>query len=220
MRIEFDLFGNALDSIETAIELVAWGDSEPHQRRLKRSIQAVSHGVELLLKERLRRLHPSLIWENVDKYPSLAARTVGSEQAMSRLTSIGGLVFSKGEAEVVRSLRSTRNAIEHYAWATTKAEAEKIVGQALDFAFHFAKKELAYDFLGYAAHKDGTIGPLLAANPALAEALSRRAFAPRDINEVQPLECEVCRARAVDPSTRACRLCGHWNPEYLDDLPF
>ena len=220
MRIEFDLFTNALDSIESAIELVAWGDSEPQQRRLKRAIQSVSHGVELLLKERLRRVHPSLIWESVDKYPSLAARTVGAEHAMARLTSIGGIAFSKGEMEVVRSLRSTRNAIEHYSWTTTKAEAERIVGQALDFAFHFAKTELGHDFLGYAAHKDGSIGPLLDANPVLAEALARRAFAPHDINEVQPLECAQCRARAVDASTQACRLCGHWNPEYLDDTPF
>jgi hypothetical protein len=220
MRVEFDLFGNALDSIETAIELVAWGDDQPQARRLKQAIQAVAHGVELLLKERLRRVHPSLTWENVDKYPNLNARTVGAEQALARLTGIGGLQFTQGEVEVVRSLRATRNAIEHYSWTTTQKEAEAIVGQALDFAFHFCKTELGHDFLGYASRKDDTIGALLAANPVLADALARRVFAPRSVDEIQPLQCLVCRAIAVDPTTKACRLCGHWNSELDDDIPF
>jgi hypothetical protein len=220
MRVEFDLFSNARDSIERAIELVAWGDDQPQARRLKQAIQAIAHGVELLLKERLRRVHPCLIWENVDKYPSLAARTVSADQAITRLSAIAGLTFTTGDVEVIRSLRSTRNAIEHYKWTTTQKEAEEIVGHALDFAFHFSKVELEHDFLGYAAHKDDTMSSLLAANSTLADALAKRIFAPRSTDEVQPLECEICRARAVDPNTKACRLCGHWNPGDDDDIPF
>ena len=81
MKIKFNLLGNAIDSIERGIELIAWkaesGDARRGDaRRLKQAVLSVAHGVELLLKERLRRVHPVLIWENVDKFPSLSARTV------------------------------------------------------------------------------------------------------------------------------------------------
>ena len=134
MKIEFDLLGNADDSLERALELIAWGDQQHEARRLKQAVQSVAHAIELLLKERLRRLHPSLIWENVDKYPSLNARTVGADLAAIRLQTIGGLSFAASDVELLKSLRATRNAIEHFAWVTTKPEADAIVGRALEFA--------------------------------------------------------------------------------------
>jgi hypothetical protein len=222
MKIEFNLLSNAEDSIQRAIELVAWGDDQPEPRRLKQAVQSIAHGVELLLKERLKRVHPCLIWENVDKYPSLNARTVTSEGAMSRLTSIGGLKFETADLELIRSLRATRNAIEHYAWNTTKHEAEIIVGRALEFTFHFAKTELNYEFFGYQTRKEDTFHALLQSNEALASAMAKRVFTPKDDNEPAPEVCFICRARAVDPTTHACRLCGHWSvsTDMQDDIPF
>ena len=70
----------ALDSIKYAVVLVVWkNEHRDDDGRLKRAVQAVAHGIELLLKERLRHIHPALLWENVDRYPSLDARTVGAE---------------------------------------------------------------------------------------------------------------------------------------------
>jgi hypothetical protein len=220
MKIEFNLLENARDSIERAIELVAWGDEQPEARRLKQAIQSVAHGVELLLKERLKQVHPCLIWENVDKYPSLNARTVTAEQAIARLSSIGGLNFEPRDLELIRSLRATRNAIEHYAWNTTKQEAEAIVGKALEFAIHFAKSELDYQFIGYHTRRDDTLNALMSANEALANSLARRVFAPPGSQPEQPEICTICRARAVDPVTHACRLCGHWSATADEDIPF
>jgi hypothetical protein len=219
IKIEFDLLANAQDSIEGAIELIAWGDEQPEPRRLKQSIQTIAHGVELLLKERLKRVHPSLIWENVDKYPNLNARTVTAEAAMSRLTNIGGLKFAAVDIELIRSLRATRNAIEHYAWSTTKQEAEAIVGRALEFTLHFAKSELGHEFFGYHTRKDDTFQKLLGSNQSLAEAMARRIYPPSDQEPIPEL-CLFCRARAVDPVTHACRLCGHWAVGSDDDIPF
>lgn len=85
LKVEFNLIENAIDPLERAIDLLAWDDETNDARRLKQAILGVSHGVELLLKERLRRVHPALVWENVDKYPNLSARTVGVEGALSRL---------------------------------------------------------------------------------------------------------------------------------------
>jgi len=152
-----------------AIQLLAWKDESNDARRLKQAVMAVAHGVELLLKERLRKVHPVLIWENVDKFPSLSARTVTVDIALCRLSKIGGLEFLEGDVDLIKALRDTRNAIEHYAWSTTKNEADRIVGQALGFALHFAKDELGYDFFGYGARKDDTFDLLLESNPEFAK---------------------------------------------------
>lgn len=180
----------------------------------------------LLLKERLRKVHPVLIWANVDKFPSLSARTVTVtvtvtvDVALSRLCKIGGLEFLENDADLIKSLRDTRNAIEHYAWSTTKNEADRIVGQALGFALHFAKDELGHDFFGYHTRKDDTFELLLESNPEFAKAFreryENRAKAAGESNFL----CDYCHALAVNPSTGACKLCGHWNDVADYDLPF
>lgn len=221
MKIELDLATNALDSIQQAIELIAWHGEPDEARRLKQAVLSISHGVELLLKERLRNVHPVLIWENVDKFPSLSARTVTVDTALSRLEKIGGLSISTEDCDLIRSLRDTRNAIEHYAWFTTKQEAEQIVGKALGFALHFAKDELDHEFFGYHTRRDDTLRLLLERNPSFSEAFRER-YEKRESTEGRfNLLCDFCNALAVNPSTGACGLCGHWNDVRKEgDIPF
>lgn len=219
MKIELNLLENASDSIWLAIELLAWKDETDDARRLKQAILAVAHGVELLLKERLRRVHPVLIWENVDKFPALSARTVTVDGALSRLVRIGGLSALEKDAELIKALRDTRNAIEHYTWSTTKSEADRILGQALGFALHFAKDELGRDFFDYSTRRDDTFELLLESNPEFAKAFTERyENRAREVDECNLL-CEFCHTLAVNPSTGACKLCGHWN-NVDDDIPF
>ncbi len=220
MKIEFDLLSNAEDSITQAIDLLAWQDEPNDARRLKQAVLAVAHGVELLLKERLRKVHPVLIWENVDKFPSLSARTVTVDIALSRLCKIGGLKFVEDDSDLIKSLRNTRNAIEHYSWNTTKKEADRIVGQALGFAVHFAKNELDLDFFGYHTRKDDTFESLLESNPEFARSFNER-YENRTKTVAQSnFLCDYCHALTVNPSTGACKLCGHWMDAGLDDPPF
>ena len=137
--IKFDLLRNAHDSLRQAVELLAWKETGDNHGRLKHSIVNAAHAIELLLKERLRKENPAFIWENVDKYPSLAARTVTVDTAISRLTKIAGVALSDKDKENIKSLRATRNAIEHYEWETTEKEARLIVGNALSFAFYSSR---------------------------------------------------------------------------------
>lgn len=222
MKIEFDLLHNALDSIEQAINLLAWKDEPDEARRLKQAVLSVAHGIELLLKERLRRIHPVLIWENVDKFPNLSARTVTYDTALSRLMRIGGLVHLVSDVELISSIRDTRNAIEHYVWTTTKKEADHIVGEALGFALHFARDELNYDFFGYGSQKDDTFDELLESNPLFAQAFRERYERSNQTRAELNLECRRCNTLAASPSTGVCHLCGHWNSEYgIEDFtPF
>lgn len=201
-------------------KLKNYGALAAYARRLKQAILAIAHGVELLLKERLRRVHPALIWENVDKFPSLSARTVTVDAALNRLVRIGGLESLARDSDLITSLRDTRNAIEHYTWTTTKAEAELIIGQALGFALHFARDELGYDFFGYETRKDDTFQLLLESNPHFAKAFTERYEKTTKARSESNLLCEYCHTLAVNPSTGACRLCGHWNREYTGDVSF
>jgi len=143
--IKFDLLTNAKDSIRQAVELMAWKEIGTEHGRLKHAITHAAHAVELLLKERLRRENEALLWENVDKYPSLEARTVSVDTAVSRLRKIAKIDITDGDVDIIRSLRRTRNAIEHYEWETTEGEARLIVGNALSLAFSFAQDHLGTD---------------------------------------------------------------------------
>jgi hypothetical protein len=210
MKIAFKLLDNAKDSLDRAFDLIAWVDDQKDASRLKQAVQAVAHAIELLLKERLQKLHPSLIWENVDHYPNLNSRTVGTERAVDRLKNIGGIEFTTSDLQLIRALRTTRNAIEHFSWNTTKIEAEVILGRSLEFAFHFARTELSIEYLDYSFHKDGTYEDLVAANPEFGRAVERRRLTSDNTSLKELNICSSCRGRAVDAASKVCKLCGSW----------
>jgi hypothetical protein len=217
--IQFTLFENAFDSIESAIDLLAWQEGANEGSRLKQAILLTAHATELLLKERLRQIHPSLIWEDVDKYPRLDARTVGVDKAIHRLKEIGNISISEADATIVRALRNTRNAIEHFNWQTSRAEANSIVGQGLSFAIYFANAELRIDI---AYRLRDTWGQLLQQHDAFARAHGHRIEHALVAGGTPVQECSFCHAMAQDVTTGACSLCGHWEPlgGEVDGIPF
>jgi hypothetical protein len=138
-NVKFDLLANARDSLKRAIDLLVWKDIEPEHARLKHAITNAAHSIELLLKERLRRINPAFIFDDVDKYPSLEARTVTVDIAITRLEKIGDVTLSNPDKNNLRSLRRTRNAIEHYEWHTTEKEAKLLLAMPLVSPFHLPK---------------------------------------------------------------------------------
>jgi hypothetical protein len=214
--ISFELLENAADSIARAIELMAWEEISDERSRLKQAILSVAHGVELLLKERLRRVHPSLVWEDVDKYPRLDARTVGVDKAIHRLKTIGAVSLGDDDVQLIKSLRNTRNAIEHFSWQTTRQEASLIVGRALSFAVAFAGEHLSYD-VAYRFKKDDTWQQLIERSSSfLAAHTARHEKGPAGEYRVP---CDFCNAMTIGRYGGACPLCGHWNEVEPDD-PF
>lgn len=208
--IQFDLLTNATDSISYAIELLAWPDIRNDERRMKQAILSISQGVELLLKERLRRVHPAFLFEDIDKFPSLDARTVGAERALVRLKSIAGYEVRDSDKQLMRDLRRTRNAIEHAEWHTTLAEAKAIVGPALSFAIDFAKTELDRD-LTYEFRREDTWDQLLAELHEFAAAHARRLASNAGVDQVNLMPCQHCHHETLDRLEQSCPLCGHWN---------
>ncbi|WP_211460846.1 hypothetical protein [Collimonas silvisoli] len=212
--IEFDLLNNAKDSLRQAVELLATESIGSKHARLKHSITASAHCIELLLKERLRRIHPAFVWENVDKYPSLEARTVTVDTAIVRLKSIGNMAFTQDDERTLKSLRNTRNAIEHYEWRASEKEAKIIVGKALSFAFAFAHDELQSD-LAEDFKADDIWQMLLDELYQFAQAHGARLEARMRAKGEYPQCCDECSELTVPMWGGSCQLCGHW--QSVDD---
>jgi len=208
-HIQFDLLANARDSLRQAVELLTWKAIGSDHARLKHSITNAAHSIELLLKERLSRVHSALVWENVDKYPNIGARTVTVETAISRLEKIGGVTFSERDKNNLLSLRMTRNAIEHYAWHTTEKEAKIIVGNALSFAFSFAVEQLSTD-LAADFKQDDTWRLLIEELYDFVRAHGARLEAKLREKGEYPSCCDACGELTVPMRGGSCELCGHW----------
>jgi hypothetical protein len=207
--IQFDMLSNARDSLRQAVELLAWKDFGSDDARLKHAITCAAHAVELLLKERLRKINPAFVWENVDKYPSLEARTVTVDTAILRLKNIGGVGFTDRDEKNLRSLRKTRNAIEHYEWTTTKIEAKIVIGNALSFAMSFALDHLGID-LTADFKKDDTWRMLVEELYTFASAHGARIQAKLEAKGDCPAPCDACGQATVPMGGGSCELCGHW----------
>jgi hypothetical protein len=213
-HIQFDLLANARDSLRQAVQLLAWKDIESDHARLKHAITNAAHSIELLLKERLRRVNDAFVWENVDKFPNLAARTVTVDTAISRLKNIGGITFTDKDEKILRSLRTTRNAIEHYEWRTSEKEAKVIVGNALSFAFSFAVEHLGTD-LAADFKRDDTWRALTEELSEFVRAHGARIEAKLRERGEFPSYCDACGELTAPMSGGTCELCGHW--QEVDD---
>ncbi len=211
-HIRFDLLTNARDSLRQAVELLALKElglisSDP--ARLKHAITNAAHSVELLLNERLRQINPAFVWEKVDQYPDLKARTDNVDTAISRLKNIGGIEFTDDDEKNLRSLRTTRNAIEHYEWSTTEKEARVIVGNALSFAFSFAAEQLGTD-LSADFKQDDTWRSLIDELYDFVRAHGARIETKLRARGEFPSCCDTCGELTVPMRGGSCELCGHW----------
>ena len=213
-HVQFGLLANARDSLRHAVELLALKDIGSDHARLKHAITNAAHSIELLLKARLQQVNPAFVWENVDKYPNLEARTVTVDTAMSRLKNIGGVAFSENDHMVLRSLRTTRNAIEHYEWSTTEKEAKVIIGNALSFAFSFASEQLGTD-LTADFKQDDTWRLLIDELYDFVRVHGARLEARLREKGEYPSCCDACGELTVPTRGGSCELCGHW--QNVDD---
>lgn len=212
--IAFDLMTNAKDSFRRAIELLAHAEIGTEHAQLKHAIMSSAHCIELMLKERLRRVHPAFIWESIDKCPKLDARTVTAEQAVVRLKNLANVCIGQKDEQTLRTLRITRNTIEHYEWHASVVDARVIVGKSLSFAILFASEHLALD-LAQPFMLDDTWKTLL--NDLFEFTSEHGARLEERLSEggIPAVPCRECGATTVSLLSGECSLCG--NIQYNDD---
>lgn len=204
--IKFDLINNAKDSLNHVVEHLTNAEgASPGD--LKRAIKDVAHAIELLLKERLRRVHPAFIWQDVDKYPSDRAYIVSTIKAVERLSKVAKVSLSDGEKKTIYACKKVRDAIEHYEFVFDLQETKGIIGRMLSLILDFSKRHLDLD-LEQEFRKDDRWEALIeiyefweAHDKAVEKQLSE---------EGKPVwECISCGASTFDLSIMKCVLCGH-----------
>jgi hypothetical protein len=207
--IKFDLLANAKDSLRHAVLHIAEG-TEEDVSRWKIAIRETAHVIELLLKERLSKEHPALIWVNVDEYLDPDKRTINAEQAVARLNKISRIRFSPEFMETLKACRKLRNSIEHYEFHISELAAKAIVGRMLSSIFQFSKTHLKVD-LEAEFRADDTWKALI----ELSEfwEAHRKVIEQEVIDEGHflILECPLCHAETFIDEEGHCRLCGHEN---------
>lgn len=208
MTVTFDLLTNATDSLRHAVEIMAEPSARKKHTSLKRAITSSAHCVELLLKERLHRINPALIWEKADQYPRLDARKVTVAAAITRLRD-NGVFISDEEERKLKSLRNTRNAIEHYEWHTNEKEAREIFGHALSFALAFSQRALAID-LSEQFKDDDTWAMLCNESYEFTRAYAARIEERLHAEGQHPQSCDNCGEITIPFWGGSCELCGHW----------
>ena len=131
------------------------------------------------------------------------------DTAISRLKSIGNVQLSENDERSLKSLRTTRNAIEHYEWRASEKEAKIIVGHALSFAIDFAHHELGVDLSG-GFKSDDTWRMLLDELYEFSKAHGARLEARFLAKGEYPNCCDECGELTVPMRGGSCELGGHW----------
>ena len=80
-----DIFNNALDSLEFGIRVYLFGEYETAH---KHAILNVFHSIELFLKEKLYRIHPILIYKNIDNLINDDSLTVGLREILLKYNNV------------------------------------------------------------------------------------------------------------------------------------
>lgn len=202
---KFNLIENASDSLEHAIkhmepiDKVGVGD-------WKRIIVDFAHVVELLVKEKLRQIHPPFIFDNVDKYPC-GKFTIGAEKAFKRLQNVGGVTFSNVEISAINTAREKRNEIEHFEFSIPENEAKTLVGQVLSFIFKFSEEHLDLDWK--AVHLKEGHWWVLSQYSEFYDDLLHKAQNKIESEELYTIECTSCHNDAFSVDYEKCIVCSH-----------
>lgn len=139
--VKYSLLENGVDFLVVAIEAV-FGFSDYQANRYKYSILHAFSGVLLILKERLRREHESLIFEKVEKVGDSASRTVDFDTVLLRLEKIANVRIDDSSKQLLRKVQSARNRLEHYEVHLEQGDALAMVTRLVEFAYWFLRDEL------------------------------------------------------------------------------
>lgn len=212
--LDFDLLRNAQDSLKNAVHLLAWRDG-PESEKLKQAILSVWHCAELLLKERVRRIHPGHIYQN-RRGGSSNLRTIISDRAIFLLESIGNITIDTKDKHAIEECRNIRNQIEHNEFSITQKEARVTVGKMLSFIFIFGSEQLGCN-LEDDFKSDDTWDMLLNELYEFTEEYRSRISARLYAQRISMDTCSNCGQETLDSSRGFCALCGHYYIQGPDD---
>lgn len=171
---------------------------------------AIVHAVtaaELVLKERLARIHPALIYRNIDK-PLPKAQTVSLRDLPQRLHNLGVTVDGKE----IEKFAEWRNEIVHHAPSFDERTARGQLPRLLDFVAVFLRRELDTPLETFLPKDlyETALGYLDDWQKVVSTATEKAIQEGNVIDD----DCPVCTARGVlcrlDEDKVYCHLCASW----------
>lgn len=212
----FDPLENGLDYVASAVEHL--GDSGS-PRSLKYATLHLFSGVEVLLKERLRREHWSLVFADPDKanlasFDSGDFKTVDFDSALIRLAGVCRVTTSRREKEALNSLRLSRNRLQHYGTTETVEAVKATAALSLQFVIDFVGREFNTTRLSDEA--DSNLSEIRRGVSEFSDFLSARWDSIRvrvDNHDELVVECPACLQEAlllipIDWQCEFCRYAG------------
>lgn len=180
--------------------------------RLQFSILHAVAATELLLKERLSRVHPNLIYAKIDSRQVVQENTVGLRDLPQRLINLG-IRLSEEETNVIAKVAKWRHEIVHHMPTYTENHAIMNLGLLYDFLSQFLEREMRLSFsdiIPKSSYK--TASRLLKEWGRVAEKAREKAAA--EGHEVDSLmECPECGSVGVVTirgDKAFCHLCGSY----------
>ncbi len=141
-KFELSLVENAFDFLLEAMAALNSGD----RRKLKYAVLHLASAVELVFKARLAQEDWSLVFKDPTKatqgqFERGDFRSIDFQEARERLEGFCGLSLSEFEP-LLRTLRTLRNRVEHFAVSVDTVEVESILIKTGSFLWDFMHSEL------------------------------------------------------------------------------
>ncbi|MDB9724632.1 hypothetical protein OAA89_01955 [bacterium] len=206
-EITLSIDENAQAFLNEAVEKVlqASGDARHWQFAILHLVQSL----ELSLKSLLLRVHPILVYENIDNPKNMVSVT----KAISRLVNpaIKGVTFSEGEKEKISKAIELRNKITHSEFKFSVIYAEKKYFELFAFILSFQSKYLDVEIENIVSDED--FERLLDLERSRIELLKKALDRIEDegIHEELVMMCPKCAEDTfvAEESNDTCFLCRH-----------
>jgi len=136
-KITLNLLDNGIDYIYEAVQPIKesfFKSPDNSEHSWKYSVLHLYSGIELLLKEKLKQEHWSLIFQDVSKARVIKLEngdfvSVYHEELINRLQNIAGITLND---EPIKKLQSLRNRFEHFEIDVPLSQCQDIIVGALD----------------------------------------------------------------------------------------
>lgn len=152
-ELRLSLLENGLDFIREGVEQI-YGEVAGREglQAHKYALIHIFSGTLLILKERIRREHPSLIYKDPK-----GGNTIDFNTTLERLEHCANLKLDETSKRLLQRVQKKRNELEHYEVQLYLSDVNKWVGELVQFLDRFLKEELQASLLdhisSFAAHQ-------------------------------------------------------------------
>lgn len=212
--IKFTVLENGLDFIYSALNHLR---DDPRPRDLKYAVLHLSAGVELILKDRLRREHWSLVFDDIDK-ADLEKYSLGDffgvnlKTSIQRLIKVCGVEIKTGDQQLLSNLKMSRNRLEHFATTDSPIALKASTARVLAFTLDFISTEFDHDKME--RNETSLLGEIRELLPKFRQFVENRMREINHIltsNDTPVLDCPRCTQAAMKAEDGIkCYFCGYY----------